>query len=82
MVHRALDAKTGDLLKWNGSFAERWLLLLNFYPLAEDSSQVENILRQLILAHPDELAGFDGVFFWSGYLDHSLSRISFRSSGG
>ena len=82
MLQRALDAKTGDLLKWSGSFAERWLLLLNFYPLAEDSSQVENILRQRILAHPEELPRFDGVFFWSGCLDHSLSRISLRSSGG
>ena len=82
MIWRALEGKAKDLSKWNGSFTERWLLLLNFYPLAEDPSQVENILHQLILAHWKELAGFDGVFFWSRSLDPPLSRISLRSSGG
>ena len=52
MLYRALKNKTGDLPKWNGSFAGRWLLLLNYHPLAEDLAQVQNLLRQLLLDHP------------------------------
>ena len=82
MVRRTLGDKTEDLSRWSGSFAERWLLLLNFYPQAEDPSQVEEILRRLVFAHPDVLAGFDGIFYSNGYPCDSLDRISLRSSGG
>ena len=78
MLWRALEDKTKDLPKWNGSFAERWLLLLNCYPLAEDLFQVEDTLNQLVLEHP-ELVGFNGVF-WSGYPDRMLTPISLSSS--
>ena len=74
MVRRALEIKTKDLPKWNGTFASRWLLLLNFYPLVDDLGQVKNILRQLVLEHP-ELAGFNGIF-WSGHPNWTLFPIS------
>ena len=61
----------------DGSFAERWLLLLNCYPLAEDLAEVEDTL-QLLLKHP-ELAGFNGIF-WSGPPDWKLSRVPLVST--
>ena len=74
MIWRALENKTKDLPKWNGTFASRWLLLLNCYPLVDDLGQVKNILRQLVLEHP-ELAGFNGIF-WSGHPNWTLFPIS------
>ena len=74
MVRRALEDKTKDLPGWNGSFAERWLLLLNCYPLVEDLAQVEDTLHQLVLKHP-ELAGFNGIF-WCEYSALTLTPIS------
>ena len=72
MLWRAMDDKTKDL-PWKGRFSERWLLLLNCYPLIEDLAQVEDTLQQLILKHP-ELAGFNGIF-WIGPPDWKLSRV-------
>ena len=43
MIRCALEKKTKDLPRWNGHFSERWLLLLNCYPLAEDPPQVKNM---------------------------------------
>ena len=74
MLYRALKNKTEDLPKWNGGFAERWLLLLNCYPLVDNLVQVKDTLRQLLLAHP-RLAGFNGIF-WSGRPDRALTPIS------
>ena len=74
MIWRALENKTKDLPKWNGTFASRWLLLLNCYPLVDDLGQAKNILRKLVLEHP-ELARFNGIF-WSGYPDRALTPIS------
>ena len=74
MLYRALKNKTEDLPKWNGGFAERWLLLLNCYPLVDNLVQVKDTLRQLFLAHP-RLAGFNGIF-WSGRPDRALTPIS------
>ena len=82
MVRRALKDKALNLQRWDGSFAERWLLLLNCYPLVEDLAQVEDTLHQLILKHP-ELAGFNGIF-WSGppdYPDWKLISISLSCPG-
>ena len=73
MVRRAFEHKTKDLPKWNGSFAERWLLLLNCYPLVEGLAQVEGTLHQLVRERP-ELAGLNGIF-WHGYSDRTLTPI-------
>ena len=72
-LRRAVEGKTDDLRKWNDSFKKRWLLLLNCYPLANDLSEVEGILRQLARENM-ALTGFDGVF-WSGYPDRTLVPI-------
>ena len=74
MIWSALENKTAKLPKWNGSFAERWLLLLNFYPLVEDLAQMQDTLRQLVLDHP-ELAGFNSIF-WSGFPDYPDWRVT------
>ena len=74
MIWRALENKTKDLPKWNGTFASRWLLLLNCYTLVDALGQVKNILRQFVLEHP-ELAGFNGIF-WSGHPNWTLFPIS------
>ena len=76
MVQRALEDKTKDLPRWNGSFAERWLLLLNCYPLVEDFAQVEDTLHQLVRKHP-ELVEFNGIF-WCSYSDRTLTPLSLR----
>jgi len=73
MLRHALEDKMNDLNRWNRSFAQRWLLLLNCYPLADDSAEVEGTLRQLVRENA-ELTGFDGVF-WSGYPDRTLIPI-------
>ena len=77
MLWQALRQKTNSLERWTGCFAQRWLLLLNAYPLVEDPGDVERTVRQLVRAHPD-LRGLDGVF-WSGYPDRTLVAIPIRS---
>ena len=76
-LRRALG-KSKDLQKWNGRFDERWLLLLNCYPLVDDIAAVEDRLRQLVRKN-EVLAGFNGIF-WSGYPDRTLTPISLSSS--
>lgn len=71
----ALSRKAADLPKWNGTFTERWLLVLNCYPLADDGTEVVGIIRDLVRCRP-ECAGFDGVF-WSGFPDRALTPIAF-----
>jgi len=74
MLGRVLEEKTNDLLRWNGTFSQRWLLLLNCYPLAENAAEVEGTLRRLIRENTGP-AGFDGIF-WSGYPNRTLIPIS------
>ena len=62
------------LSRWEDSFTERWLLLLNYYPLADNLAEVKDTLRQLVRGSQD-LAGFNGIF-WSGYPDWTLTQIS------
>ena len=72
MLNRELKKKVEDLPRWNGSFAERWLLLLNCYPLAPNVSEVETALKQLW--KNTDCSGFDGIF-WNGCSDCSLVSI-------
>jgi hypothetical protein len=74
MLRRVLEDKTNDLQRWNGTFSQRWLLLLNCYPLAESAAEVEGTLRRLSCENAGP-AGFDGIF-WSGYPDRTLIPIS------
>ena len=73
MLGRALTEKVKTLPRWNGNFANRWLLLLNSYPLVDDVGEVEEALKQLIRSNP-RLCGIDGVF-WSGCSDRALVPI-------
>ena len=73
MLLRTLEDKTKKLPTWNGSFDERWLLLLNFYPLIDGPDKVEDTLQQLVQKN-QHLAGFNGIF-WSGYPDRMLIPI-------
>ena len=78
MLKCAIEKKAKDLPSWNGLFAERWLLLLNYYPLVDDFYDVRDTLRKLVFAN-ENLAGFDGVF-WSGYVDRSLRQLKLDPS--
>jgi hypothetical protein len=73
MLRRALDDKTDDLQRWDGTFSQRWLLLLNCYPLAENGAEVESMLRRLVRESTGP-AAFDGIF-WSGYPHRTLIPI-------
>jgi hypothetical protein len=73
MLRRVLEDKTNGLTRWNEAFSQRWLLLLNCYPLADNAAEVEGTLRRLVCENA-ALARFDGVF-WSGYPDRALIPI-------
>ena len=72
MMQRALE-KTAELPTWNANFSERWLLLLNCYPLVDDTSHVEDVLQRLLDQLQNALQ-FDGVF-WSGCPNRDLVPI-------
>ena len=78
MLKRALMQKVEDLSTWTGKFDQRWLLLLNYYPLADDVGEVESCLTQLVRDHAN-LRGFNGVF-WSVYGNRELVSIPFRNT--
>ena len=73
MLARALDEKTKALPRWNEDVTERWLLLLNAYPLVNDVGQLKRALTEVTRWNPS-LCGFDGIF-WSGYPDRALVAI-------
>ena len=78
MLWRAFRDKTEGLSRWNGDFDQRWLLLLNCYPLASDIDDMKEALREFA-DWWEESARFDGVF-WSGYPDRTLIPISLPES--
>ena len=78
MLWRAFRGKTKGLPRWNGDFDQRWLLLLNCYPLASDIDDMKEVLRDFA-GWSEESVGFDGVF-WSGDNDRTLIPISLSES--
>ena len=74
MLWRAFRDKTKGLSRWNGDFDQRWLLLLNCYPLASDIDDMEEALRDFA-GWSEESVRFNGVF-WGGYPDRTLKPIS------
>ena len=74
MLARALDEKTKALPRWTDNVSERWLLLLNAYPLVDDAGEVKRAVKRFTRSNPN-LCGFDGVF-WSGYPNSALVAIS------
>lgn len=73
MLWRAFRDKTDGLSRWNGDFDQRWLLLLNNYPLASDIDDMKEALRDFA-GWSEESVRFNGVF-WSGYSDMTLMPI-------
>ena len=77
MLERALGEKAKGLPRWKTHFSQRWLLLLNAFPLVHDLGEVQRTVMRLTRSNPS-FCGFDGVF-WSGYPDRSLYSIPIRS---
>ena len=73
MLERAFTEKMKTLPRWNANLAQRWLLLLNSYPLVNDVEGVREALGKLFRSNPS-LYGFDGVF-WSGCFNRALVPI-------
>ena len=76
MLWRAFRDKTDSLSRWNGDFDQRWLLLLNCYPLASDIDDMKEALCDFA-RWSEESVGFNGVF-WSGYSDRTLIPIELQ----
>lgn len=74
ILRRVLDDKANGLCRWSGTFAQRWLLVLSCYPLADDNAAIETTLRRLV-RETATVSGYDGVY-WSGYPDRALVPIS------
>ena len=70
MLRRAVETKAANIRKWSSGFNQRWLLLLNCYPLVDDCAVVDTLRH---LARQGSV-GFDGIF-WSGYPDRTLVPI-------
>jgi hypothetical protein len=73
MLRRALEDKAGDLPRWKGEFTQRWLLLLNCWPLVESTTELEEELRRSG-NKPANTHRFDGIL-WSGFPDRTLIPI-------
>jgi hypothetical protein len=66
-----MDAKAVKISDWKASCDQRWLLLLNAYPLAESDDAITHIGQWL---SEDRRERFDGVF-WSAFPDRSLIAV-------
>lgn len=73
MLWRAIQPKANGLARWRENFDHCWLLILNCYPLADDTDEIQALIRQLV-GEKKALAGFDGIF-WSGFPDRTLLPI-------
>ena len=78
MLHKTLVSKACMVPNWNGSFDQKWLLVLNFYPLANDVSDVKSIIEALARSE-HELLQFNGVL-WYDRLCPGLVEIPFSIS--
>ena len=63
MLRKTLVSKARMVPDWNGSFDQKWLLVLNFYPLADDISDVKAIIEELARSE-HELLQFDGILWY------------------
>ena len=73
MLRRALLGKARDVPDWKGNFDQRWLLVTNNYPFADDINEVRSIVGRLAQCHR-ELRRIDGIL-WSGMTDPGLVKI-------
>ena len=74
MLDGAVTKKADDLPRWNSNFAQRWLLLLNHYPLVSDVNEVKVAIKTLLRKAPDDRR-FDGVF-WNAGTGSSLLAVA------
>lgn len=79
MLEGAMTKKAGTLPRWNGNFAQRWLLLLNHYPLVSDVNEVKVAIGTLLRKAPGRHR-FDGVF-WNAGSDSSLLAVASGRTG-
>ena len=73
MLWRALSEKAKNLPNWNGSFDQRWLLILNCNLLVDDVAEIEGAIRQLVRKN-QRLAEFNCIL-WSGVSDRTLVEV-------
>lgn len=73
MLWRALSDKAKNLPNWNGSFEQRWLLILNCNPLVDDVAEIDGTIRQLVRKN-QRLAEFNGIL-WSEVSDRTLVEV-------
>lgn len=78
MLSRTLLSKARMVPNWNGTFDQEWLLVLNFYPLANDISDVKAIVERLVRSK-QELLKFNGVL-WYDRLRSNLVAIPIPGS--
>ena len=80
MLWHAFHNKTKGLSRWNGDFEQRWLLLLNCYPLASDFDEdMKEALHDFAKWMEEEFGRFYGVL-WSERHDRELFPIFLSSS--
>ena len=77
MLCRALLPKARMTPNWKGDFDQKWLLVLNNYPLADGVNEVRSIVGELAGAKP-ELRQLDGIL-WSGSPDPRLVEIPLQA---
>ena len=73
MLRKALSEKARKVPSWKGRFDQRWLLVLNNYPLADDLEDVSSIVEGIARRIP-EILPFDGVL-WHARPSRSLVSI-------
>lgn len=71
-LYRVFQNKEGSLDRWTVKCTQRWLLILNCYPIADDADAAAYICRHL---DASTAQGFDGVF-WSGFPNRELKPLA------
>ena len=64
MLSNTLSKKAGMVRNWKGCFDQRWLLVLNQYPLADDDDEVRSIVERLAQGDQNTWP-FDGILWYS-----------------
>lgn len=78
-LREALTKKVRMVPSWKGCFDQRWLLVLNKYPLAEDSNDVRFIVERLA-RHEPGMRRLEGIL-WSRTPSASLVSVWQRRRG-
>ncbi len=73
MLGQALSKKARVVPRWKGCFDQQWVLVLNNYPLADDTNDVRSIVERLARCDP-EIRRLDGIL-WYARPDPSLVSV-------